>query len=100
MKSISGKASERETKMKDNEFFKILMNNGGDKATAGTYDAYNTWRVGISAKLDFPFLSDSIWEKDVADFLGTITKAGFTKFAYQSHSTMAFENIVNFMKAG
>ena len=84
----------------NNEFFKALRNNGENKATVGTYEAYSAWQEGISAKLDFPFLPDSIWAKDVADFLGTITKAGFTKFAYKSHSTMTFENIVSFMKAG
>ena len=79
------------------EFFKAAQE---PEATAGESKAYWAWRNGIHEKLDFPLQKDSMWDKDVSDFLTTIEKAGFKKFGFYARSTNALQNIVDFMKAG
>lgn len=84
--------------MKNNEFFKALK--GKKNATTGECQAYRAWQDGIREKLDFPFLKDSLWERDIADFLATIEKAGFRKFGFFSMSAVGLRNLVDFAKAG
>ena len=87
--------------MKNNKFFNNMRNAvKNNEVTHGESEAFWAWREGIDAGLDCPFLKDSIWDKDLSDFLAAIEAAGFAKFAYKSHSTMSFENIIDFMKAG
>ncbi|MBR2207503.1 MAG: hypothetical protein IJ859_01700 [Synergistaceae bacterium] len=87
--------------MKNNEFFNNMRNTvKNNEVTRGENQAFWAWRECIDAGLDCPFLKDSIWEEHVSNFLATIEAAGFTKFAYKSGSTMTFENIIDFMKAG
>ena len=84
--------------MKNNEFFKALRNS--ENVTVGECTAFNAWCDGIRAKADFPVLKNSIWDKDVSDFLGTMAKAGIKKFGFFSKSTGDLRNIVAFTKAG
>lgn len=96
--------------MKDNKFFNEMqkkldaMTYGEryDNANAnhGKISAYGAWRDGNKYKLDFPFLTLSLPEKDTSDFLKTIEAAGFKKFGFFSHTENAIENITEFLKAG
>ena len=87
--------------MKDNKFFNNMRNAVKNyEVTHGEHEAFWAWREGMDAGLDCPFLKDTMWEEHVSNFLTTIEKAGFAKFAFRAHSTMTFENIIDFMKAG
>ena len=84
--------------MTSNEFFKILC--GFKETTRGMDMAINAWSRGIRENSEFPILTDSMWEQDVADFLRMIEESGYKKFGYYARSTGAVENIVCFTKAG
>ena len=84
--------------MRNNEFFRAL--NKKENLTRGENNALSAWCNGIREQLDFPFLMDTMWEEEVADFLKSIKSAGFKKFGFFGMSTMAIRNIVAFTKAG
>ena len=83
--------------MKNNEFFRTL--NGKENPTIGEYYALSAWVQGRREGLDFPLLTDSMWEQDVPDFLESMLKGG-GKFGFYVRSTAALENIVLFTKDG
>jgi len=85
--------------MKNNEFFNA-MNEQKGFTTDGARKAYFAWQTGIDEERDFPVQNDSIWDKEVSDFLTTLEKAGFKKFGYFCNATNARQNIVDFLKAG
>ena len=84
--------------MKNNEFFRALRSQ--ENHTWGEVNALDAWHKGIEKHLDFPLLTNSIWEKDIADFLKSMNEAGIKKFGFYARSTLAVENIVAFTKAG
>ena len=87
--------------MKNNQYFNgIRASVKANEAKSGEREAFWAWLTGCQKGLDCPWLQDTVWEEVGKDFLAVIEKAGFTKFAYSSHSTMTFENIISFMKAG
>ena len=45
-------------------------------------------------------LNDFCWEREVADFIGTLRKAGIQSFVYTNQSTAVMENIHEFIKEG
>ena len=83
--------------MKNNEFFKALNDKRG--ITNGEAEALFAWKIGIKFNLDFPCLpslGSALRGKSIQDFLATIEKAGFKKFAYYSN----FDTVIAFIKAG
>ena len=86
--------------MKNNEFFNAMKEQENKQFTAGERNAYYAWQTGIQNNLDFPVQNDSMFDKEVSDFLATLEKAGFQKFGYYCNSTNARQNIVDFLKAG
>ncbi|MBR1486354.1 MAG: hypothetical protein IJ597_03765 [Synergistaceae bacterium] len=96
--------------MKDNKFFNEMQKKLDAMTYGESYDyananygkisAYGAWRNGNKYKLNFPFLTLSLPEKDISDFLKTIETAGFKKFGFFSHAEKTVENITEFLKAG
>ncbi len=84
--------------MENNEFFNALRYR--EDITIGECHAFNAWFDGIRAKADFPLLKYPMQDKDIADFLETMAKAGIEKFGFLSKSTGDFHNIMAFLKAG
>ena len=94
--------------MKDNKFFKAMQKKLDSMTYGEIYNdtktgenaAFGAWRDGKEQKLDFPFLTRSLHDSEVSDFLRTVEEAGFKKFGFSSHSENAVENIAEFLKAG
>ena len=94
--------------MKDNKFFKAMQKKLDSMTYGEIYNdtktgenaAFGAWRDGKEQKLDFPFLTRSLHDSEVSDFLGTVEEAGFKKFGFFTRSTKTTENIVAFLKAG
>ena len=96
--------------MKNNEFFNAMQKKL-DKMTYGEFYEFNqhnsgktaafgAWREGNEQNLSFPFLTRSLHENQISDFLGTIEEAGFKKFGFFSRSANDTENIAEFLKSG
>ena len=66
----------------------------------GTVKAYRAWATSISRQEDEVEMDDFLWEKEVADFIGTLRKAGIQTFVYTNQSTAVMENLHQFAAAG
>ena len=66
-------------------------------------EEYSNW-LAENKDIPFPFtdgankayraeFSDLLWDREVADFVDTLRKAGITEFAYTGKSTALMENI-------
>ena len=88
--------------MKDNKFFNEMCNKIKEdlRVSVGELNAFDAWEKGIEENQDFPIQIDTLWKKDRSDFLKTIKAAGFKKFGFSGSSTMAMENLVDFVKDG
>jgi hypothetical protein len=67
--------------------------------TDGANRAYRAWEDSIESNTDELILSD-IWDREVADFVDTLRKAGIKEFIYTEHSTALMENIHLFAAEG
>lgn len=45
-------------------------------------------------------MDDFLWEREVADFVDTLRRAGFTTFVYTNQSTAVMENLHQFAAVG
>ena len=61
--------------------------------TDGANKAYRAWAGSIESNADEFEFSDLLWDREVADFVDTLRKAGITEFAYTGKSTALMENI-------
>ena len=53
----------------------------------------------MSARSSTP-ISDFLWDKEVADFIGTLREAGIGTFVYTNQSTAVMENLHAFAAQG
>ena len=66
----------------------------------GASKAYRAWAQSICRKEDEVELDDFLWERDVADFVDTLRKAGIEGFVYTNTSTACMENLHQLAAAG
>ena len=92
------KEFEKKLIMKNNEFFKAISN--GKPSNDGELRAIRAWKNGIEKNVNFPFLSDNFWLKEIPDFLEAVKKSGFKRFGFFSTSTVDLKAIVIFMEHG
>ena len=68
--------------------------------TRGECDAYRAWRTSNLRGNDELELDDSVWEKDIHDFIETLRKAGIESFVITSQSTGLMGNLHGFAAEG
>ena len=68
--------------------------------TQGENKAYRAWKTSIQRQEDEVEMDDFLWEKEVADFIGTLRKADIQTFVYTNQSTAVMENLHQFAAAG
>ena len=66
----------------------------------GTNKAYRAWASSVGRQEDEIEMDDFLWEREVADFVDTLRKAGFTTFVYTNQSTAVMENLHQFVAEG
>ena len=66
----------------------------------GTNKAYRAWASSVGRQEDEIEMDDFLWEREVADFVDTLRKAGFTTFVYTNQSTAVMENLHQFAAEG
>ena len=66
----------------------------------GACKAYRAWATSISRQEDELEMDDFLWETEVADFVGTLRKAGISSFVYSNQSTAVMENLHAFAAEG
>ena len=66
----------------------------------GACKAYRAWAQSLSRKEDEVEMDDFLWEKEVADFIDALRKAGIDTFVYTNQSTAVMENLHQFAAAG
>ncbi len=66
----------------------------------GACKAYRAWASSISRKEDELEMDDFLWDKEVADFIGTLREAGIGTFVYTNQSTAVMENLHAFAAQG
>ena len=66
----------------------------------GACKAYRAWKNSIRRNQDELEMEDFLWEREVADFLDTLRKAGIETFVYTNQSTAVMENLHAFAAAG
>ena len=66
----------------------------------GACKAYRAWAQSLSRKEDEVEMDDFLWEKEVADFIDTLRKAGIETFVYTNQSTAVMENLHAFAANG
>ncbi len=66
----------------------------------GATKAYRAWAQSLSRKEDEVEMDDFLWEKEVADFIDTLRKAGIDSFVYTNQSTAVMENLHQFAATG
>ena len=67
---------------------------------SGASKAYRAWASSISRQEDEVEMDDFLWDKEVADFIGTLRKAGIQTFVYTNQSTAVMENLHAFAAEG
>ena len=67
---------------------------------SGVSKAYRAWAQSLSRKEDEVEMDDFLWEKEVADFIDALRKAGIETFVYTNQSTAVMENLHQFAAAG
>ena len=66
----------------------------------GACKAFRAWASSISRKEDELEMDDFLWDKEVADFIGTLREAGIGTFVYTNQSTAVMENLHAFAAQG
>lgn len=77
----------------ENEAAKFPFSQGANKA-------YRAWASSIGRQEDEIEMDDFLWEREVADFVDTLRRAGFTTFVYTNQSTAVMENLHQFAAVG
>ena len=66
----------------------------------GENKAYRAWKTSIQRQEDEVEMDDFLWEKEVADFISALRKAGIQTFVYTNQSTAVMENLHQFAAQG
>ena len=66
----------------------------------GACKAYRAFCESIAKQEDELEMSDFLWDREVADFIGALRKAGISTFVYTNTSTAVMENLHAFAAAG
>ena len=66
----------------------------------GACKAYRAFRMTNEKNSSEFEMEDFLWDREVADFIDALRKAGITSFAYTNQSTAVMENIHAFAAAG
>ena len=77
----------------ENEAAKFPISQGANKA-------YRAWAQSVGRQEDEIEMDDFLWEREVADFVDTLRRAGFTTFVYTNQSTAVMENLQQFAAQG
>lgn len=67
---------------------------------AGASKAYRAWASSIGRQEDEIEMDDFLWDREVADFVDTLRRAGFSTFVYTNQSTAVMENLHQFAAQG
>lgn len=68
--------------------------------SGGANKAYRAWAASVSRQEDEVEMDDFLWDREVADFVDTLRRAGFTAFVYTNQSTAVMENLHAFAAKG
>ena len=66
----------------------------------GACKAYRAWKQTIARGEDEMEMEDFLWEREVADFIDALRKAGIITMVYTNTSTAVMENIHSFAANG
>lgn len=77
----------------EKEAMKFPFSNGACKA-------YRAWKNSIRRNEDEVEMDDFLWEREVADFLDALRKAGIETFVYTNQSTAVMDNLHDFAANG
>ena len=66
----------------------------------GANKAYRAWASSVGRQEEEVEMDDFLWDREVADFVGTLRKAGFDSFVYTNQSTAVMENLHQFAAEG
>lgn len=67
---------------------------------AGACKAFRAWRHTIEREENEVEMEDFLWDREVADFIDTLKKAGIERFIYTNKSTALMENMHDLEAAG
>ena len=68
--------------------------------SAGESKAYRAWALSLRRQQTEMEMDDFLFDTEVADFIGTLRKAGIKSFVYTNTSTAVMENIHAFAAEG
>ena len=68
--------------------------------SGGANKAYRAWASSVGRQEDEVEMDDFLWDREVADFVATLRKAGFATFVYTNQSTAVMENLHAFAAEG
>lgn len=68
--------------------------------TGGENKAYRAWAQSISRHEDELEMDEFLWEKEVANFVETLRRAGIESFVYTNQSTAVMENLHSLAQEG
>lgn len=66
----------------------------------GANKAYRVWASSVGRQEEEVEMDDFLWDREVADFVDTLRKAGFSSFVYTNQSTAVMENLHQFAAQG
>lgn len=66
----------------------------------GACKAYRAFQSTIEKEEDEVFMDDFLWDREVADFIEALRKAGIESFIYTNQSTAMMENLHGFEAEG
>ena len=66
----------------------------------GANKAYRAWASSVGRQEDEIEMDDFLWEREVADFVDALRRAGFASFVYTNQSTAVMENLHQFAAQG
>ena len=66
----------------------------------GAIKAYRAWKYGEGEKDGYLVMNDFLWDREVADFMEAVNRAGFKGIIYTNTSTAVMENIHSFVDGG
>ena len=68
--------------------------------SGGANKAYRAWALSVSRQEDELEMDDFLWDREVADFVDTLRRAGIDTFVYTNQSTAVMENLHAFAAEG
>ena len=66
----------------------------------GACKAYRAWKESLARQEGELEMSDFLWDREVADFIEALRKAGITSMVYTNQSTAVMENLHAFAAQG